>query len=487
MAHHCKFACRVKPGHLIDHILNQDFDVIKLGDSYNEFESSEEHKTEIDATWLGVSQQTDAHELLESINPNLYDWVVVDHYGIDAEWETSIRSVCRRILVIDDLANRRHDCDALLDQNLVENYFQRYDGLIHDACARLLGPKYALLHADFESVDKLPVRKESEAPRILVFFGGTDVGGVTAFVVDSLLQIDDLNFHLDVVLNKDTESFRSIASKYPDSERLTIHSGLPSLAKLMSECDLAIGATGVTTWERICIGLPTLVMTVAENQVAIAEHLHVVGLVSYLGSYESVCNDDFTAAFREFIAVSKSPHFKSKRSALELGNGTKVVAALMGLNGDCKLHVRSARSKDLYQLFEWANDTIVRQNSLNPDRISPESHQLWFHAKMESSDSSILIVTDAAGVGVGVVRFERIENTWSLNYSISPMLRGKGIATKMLASTIAYHANSVGSHEVTATVKRANIASQRVLEKVSFVPVNTCEDIINYLLSVKQV
>lgn len=487
MGHHCKFACRVKPGHLIGHIESQGFDVIKLGDSHNEFQSSVQNESESAATWLGVSQKADAHELRDSINPSLYDWVVVDHYGIDAEWEKDIRSVCRRILVIDDLANRHHDCDALLDQNLVEDYFHRYDGLIPDACARLLGPKYALLHADFESFDKHLVRTTSEIPRILVFFGGTDVGGVTAFVVDSLLQINDLSFHLDVVLNKDTESYRSLVTKRLHSERLTIHSGLPSLAKLMSECDLAIGATGVTTWERICVGLPTLVMTVAENQEVIAEHLDHIGLVAYVGRYKSVTITDLIVAFRKFIAEGKSYNFESKRRALELESGTKVVAALMGMDSDCKLHVRPARFQDLYQLFEWANDPMVRENSLNTVRISLESHQAWFQAKLDSDDTRIYIVSDVSGVRVGVVRFERSENTWNLNYSISPILRGKGMATNMLASAIHYHTNEVGSHEVTATVKRTNIASHRVLEKVSFVLVDKCEDVSNYLLSVKQV
>jgi len=483
--HTCEFACRLHVGNLVDHIESQGFYVLRLlKPTPNEVCPSLELSTR-HASWLGVSQIADCNELLGLIGEGKYDWVVIDHYGIDTVWEQMMRSCCNQILVIDDLANRSHDCDVLLDQNFVGNYLSRYDGLVPDGCNKLLGPRYALLHADFETVIKDPGSKTNAPRRALVFFGGTDVGGVTATVVNAIMEIDDLDFHLEIVLNKESPSYESIASKWSQSMRLTFHSGLPSLANLMSRCDVAIGAGGVTTWERLCTALPSLIFTVADNQVAIAEYLQSQGLVSYCGKFGEARKESIVRSFRALVQQESRPDFIQKCHALVPGNGTNTVATYIGIPHFVELCVRTANAEDVNLIFEWANDPYVRKNSLNGDSIPFEVHQKWYSEKIACPATKLYIIENDSGVSVGVVRLEQKSERWLLNYNIAPILRGKGLARGMLSAALTYHRDVVGCCTVGATVKVENVASRRVLERESFVQVQLNSDVVEYELTVK--
>jgi UDP-2,4-diacetamido-2,4,6-trideoxy-beta-L-altropyranose hydrolase len=247
------------------------------------------------ARWLGAGWQDDAAQTAAAL-PWRPDWLVVDHYALDQRWEGALRPHVGRILAIDDLADRPHDCDALLDQNLTEGGAARYADRVPAHCALLMGPRYALLQPDYAALHERAAPRAGTVRRLLVFYGGVDRGGMTAKAVRAILALDRPALRADVVVgpaNPDLDMLRGLAA---GDDRITVHSALPSLAPLMLGADLALGAGGATHWERLCLGLPALVVTLADNQVEATRLLAARGLVEYLGPEEAVTEEILGAA-----------------------------------------------------------------------------------------------------------------------------------------------------------------------------------------------
>jgi UDP-2,4-diacetamido-2,4,6-trideoxy-beta-L-altropyranose hydrolase len=232
------------------------------------------------------------------------DWLVVDHYGLGVEFESANRSTAARILVIDDLADRKHDCDLLLDQNLHDQMETRYDQLVPRHAQVLAGPRYALLRDEFTGARER-ARPRTVMSRVLVFFGGSDPTDETSKTITALKN-SGLALSAQIVVgasNPRRAAIEHAASGLPHSQ---VHGPTSRMAELMLESDLAIGAGGATSWERCCLGLPSIVIAVAANQVPIAEALHRGGYHRYLGSHDRVSADSLSGEIR-----SASTHFEA--------------------------------------------------------------------------------------------------------------------------------------------------------------------------------
>ncbi len=224
-----------------------------------------------------------------------HDLVVVDHYGLDASWEKRLRPHTRRIMVIDDLADRPHDCDLLLDQNLHDSPQDRYRDLVPVDARVFVGPRYALLREEFDSA--VPRVRDEGLRRLLVFFGGTDPGNQTLKLVHALRTMDDAP-HARVVLgpaNPHLEAARNAASGFRGIEVIAATS---NMAGLIEEADLGIGTCGGAAWERCLLGLPTLVVITADNQRDDARILDHLGAVRNLGDADAIGVDDWIFEIR---------------------------------------------------------------------------------------------------------------------------------------------------------------------------------------------
>jgi UDP-2,4-diacetamido-2,4,6-trideoxy-beta-L-altropyranose hydrolase len=195
--------------------------------------------------------------------------LVVDHYGLDISWEQALCKCVGNIFVIDDLADREHDCFALLDQNYGREPID-YDGLLPQDCLKLIGPKYALLRPEFLELRALSLqnRKDFKLETILINLGGVDQNDFTSKIVDALSRTKlDAAVKLIVVLgatNPNQLEVKQLASASPYNIKVKV--GVNNMAELMSESDLAIGAAGSTTWERFALAVPSLLLSIADNQ-----------------------------------------------------------------------------------------------------------------------------------------------------------------------------------------------------------------------------
>lgn len=216
------------------------------------------------------------------------DWVVVDHYSVGAEWERGVRATGARVLVIDDLADRRHDCDVLLDQNLRAGGESEYEGLVPDDCRRLVGPHWALLRPEFAQARARLARKPGVPRRLLVCFGGSDPTGETEKVLDAVEAAGLSGAQVDVIVGPMNLRGPRIAARCQAVASWRCLTSPANMAEILAAADLSVGAGGGMTWERCAVALPSIVISVADNQVGVAERAAGAGAISYLGSSGSV-------------------------------------------------------------------------------------------------------------------------------------------------------------------------------------------------------
>lgn len=213
------------------------------------------------------------------------DWLVVDHYAIDATWEQLMARHVGHLMVIDDLANRPHRCDVLLDPSDFAGRSERYAKWVPASCELLVGPRYALLREEFFD-RRLKRDRDGRIRRVLIFFGGTDPTGETVKTLEAMARLD-LDLELDVVVGSMCPSREKIQAA---CRRLDVAPTIQAtdIARRMSNADLAIGACGVASLERCALGLPAVAITVAENQKETGEHLARLGVVHLAGWHENV-------------------------------------------------------------------------------------------------------------------------------------------------------------------------------------------------------
>jgi UDP-2,4-diacetamido-2,4,6-trideoxy-beta-L-altropyranose hydrolase len=212
----------------------------------------------------------------------------VDHYALDSEWERGMRPYVSRIMVIDDVANRRHDCDVLLDQNLRQDSHLRYQGLVPGHCQQFLGPRYALLRPEFRATRFRLRPRDGRIRRILVFFGGMDPSNQTAKALEAIRLLARPETAVDVVVGQNNPHRKALQAFCESQLNLSFHCQVSNMAELMSTADLGIGAAGITTWERCFLGLPCITVAIASNQQELLENVAAAGCVVNLGWSESV-------------------------------------------------------------------------------------------------------------------------------------------------------------------------------------------------------
>ncbi|USR89925.1 UDP-2,4-diacetamido-2,4,6-trideoxy-beta-L-altropyranose hydrolase [Phormidium yuhuli AB48] len=463
-----RFICREHRGNLI-HLLSQAaFPVTVLPPPP---ESSGEMREDYQA-WLGVSGETDAQETLLALGGESADWLVVDHYGLDAVWERQLRPQVKQILVIDDLANRPHDCDVLLDQNYSQLGERRYQGLVPHSCRLLLGPRYGLLRPEYQLYRQTRSPHRGQVRRVLVFFGGTDSQNMTGKALEALSSSEFEGISVDVVVGANNphrgELEQLVEARHSAGIGETrLYSTRPHLADLMAQADLALGAGGTTTWERCCLGLPTVVVSIAENQVAACEALQAEGVIQYLGAASHINVTQLRTVLCEWLGQPSQLQDMSVQGQLHVdGLGTQRVAECLKPTALEQLTLRLARVEDMALYYDWVNEPDVRRQSWNQEPIGWNSHQTWFQGKM-ADPNCYLGVLEADGLPVGQIRFDIQGEDAVIDYSLDRLVRGRGWATPLVRLGLKL-LNNVKPTYLYAEVKPENRPSAAVFLRLGF-------------------
>ena len=479
----CRFICREHSGNLIDLISEHGFTAHGLPTADVSLGVDNEPDSPSHAVWLGADWHKDAAQTRKAMGDVSADWLVIDHYAIDERWEREMRPSCRRLMVIDDLADRNHDCDLLLDQNLVEGWQDRYRGKVPETCALLLGPEYALLQPVYADLhDRVPPR-EGPIRRILVYFGGADTDNLTGMTISAfgLLKTDDVS--MDVVINPASPHIASIRKLAGRDKRISLHERLPSLAPLMARADLAIGAGGGTSWERCCLRLPTLIITVAENQRPIAEELDRTGLAQWLGHKDDIDAELLSRTLQMTLDTDTPPVCTQLYSVLVDGRGAERVASFLLIDAQTPLKARLARLDDENILLQWANDPLVRKYAFQPDAIDPDTHHKWFYKRLDDYEKCRLYIVETENdFPIGQVRFDKIEDGWEISYSLDPRVRGRKLGKSLLQKAISTFKENTFPTQIFARVKNINISSCKLLEKINFQIKNKNRNISVFIL-----
>lgn len=277
------FVMRDLEGSLVDLVEKKGFKSIILPKSNVVYNLNDYEK------WLTVPQNVDAEEVKKILQDiGQVDLLVVDSYAIDIKWEIIARPFVKQIMVIDDLANRKHDCDILLDQNFYLDKESRYNDLVPSHCKLCLGPEYALFREEFYEAKKKVRKRDGTIKNILVFFGGSDVTNETLKALKAIVMLERADIIVNVIVGQSNQHKNMIASFCNNYDYMNYFCQVDNIAEFMDEADLSIGAGGTTTWERLFLELPSIVISIAENQEKICEDCAKKGFIRYLGPKENV-------------------------------------------------------------------------------------------------------------------------------------------------------------------------------------------------------
>ena len=349
----CYFISRAHTGNLLDLIRQRGFAVTALAlDLPSPLANTKvvfgSPKEPVYVPWLGCEWKTDAEETIKAVSqllPGNIDWLVVDHYQLDAGWERLLRPHADKLMVIDDLANRQHDCDLLFDQNYYLDLGRRYKGLVSDKCVTLLGPEYVLLRSEFAIARQRLRLRDGSVRRILIFFGGSDPTNQTQKVMVALKLLGRLNIKADVVVgsaNPERASIRAMCEELPNA---VFHCQISNMAELISKADLGIGAGGSAMWERCYLGLPTITVIFAANQERTTVDVAGLGAIEFLGWADQLAPEDYARALTRMISDAQRVRLISYAALGVLQPGQKSLAKVMSrITQESKIGVPAAMS-----------------------------------------------------------------------------------------------------------------------------------------------
>ncbi len=418
-----RFISRNLPEHLRGMLVAKGHDFMWLNSS-----SSEKIADDLPhANWLSTNQRADAQDTIQTLSDQTWDWLIVDHYALDIRWESMLRHTAKSILVIDDLADREHDCDVLLDQNFYADMDTRYTGKVPSHCRLLLGPYYALLREEFRQFHKQVTPRTGVIKRILVCWGGVDSDNYTALTIEALANLGSHDLHVDVVIGAQHPHREQIESACADHD-FVCHVQTNRMAELMAFADLAVGAGGSASWERCCLGLPALAFSMATNQRRLVEEAALRGLL-------------YAPLLRADIAPSIELHLKAlldnpcllqliSRRGLEAVDGLGVQRVLQ-IIGPRSIAIRKATQSDSGNLFTWRNDSSIRAVARNADPLEKSIHEAWLSSVL-SDPGRVLLIGECQGEAIGVVRFDVRADEAEVSMYLVPGHQGEGFGSELL-------------------------------------------------------
>lgn len=477
----CLFVCREHPGHLLALIRARGFVALVLP-APTEQATAGADSSLAHADWLGVAQEQDAQECLATLQAAAMltapiDWLVVDHYALDHRWERLLRPHCRRLLVIDDLADRAHDCDLLLDQNLGRTPAD-YATQLPALAIRLIGPRYALLREEFAAWRSASLARHRSQPpeHLLIALGGVDQDNLSGQLLAQLEHCAlPATCRVTVVLGRNAPHLAALRRQASQLARpCQVLAGIDNMAEALASCDLALGAAGGSAWERVALGVPTLLLILADNQrdgaAALVEH----GLAIALNGPEQLADGMATYALQAAQLQQKlNPPPNDDNLLIDAQGCRRIGQRLHALLQP--LTIRPANAADEALLLAWANDPKTRANAFNPRPIAAAEHHGWLQRVLaEPTQHRLFIMQHADGQALGQIRFDRRPDAagngdaWELSYALAPATRGQSLGARLIAEGCQALWQALGQQRILARTLADNQTSRQILGSLGF-------------------
>jgi len=387
------------------------------------------------------------------------EWIIADSYEFAPGYQQALRGGGGRVLLVDDDGRyQRYETDLVLNQNVYATESLYADRAAHTRT--LLGPRYALLRGQFRESPPPARTIPPHARNVLVTLGGADAANVTQTVVEALQSIPEDGLQVTVVIGGNNPH-RASLERAMGASRCSIRlvQDAKNMPELMTWADLAISGAGSTTLELAYMGVPMLLLVLADNQRAVAEGMQNLGAAHNLGVVEPSAQPTVADAIGRLILDQEERERLSRvASALVDGWGaTRVARALAGTS----IHLRPATAGDARLLFEWANEPEVRAASFNSEPIPWADHERWFKSRLADPNAVLLIAQNDEDQPVGVARFQTAGPVATISISVSASSRGCGYGRQMieLASKLVLDRPEVAT--IRALVKPENTASVR--------------------------
>lgn len=476
-----RFVSRDLPEHLCDMLAERGIACMQLPMGERNGDAGWCDEDLAHAAWLGTSQAHDARCTTQALADKTWDWLIVDHYALDQRWETGMRGVAHRIMVIDDLADRQHDCDVLLDQNFYLDMDQRYTGKVPVQGRLLLGPRYALLRDTFHQLRVQCMSRTGRIARILVFFGGVDVHNYTGAAIEALIGLGMPGLAVDVVIGAQ-HPHRSVIEDGCAAAGYTCYVQTTRMAELTAAADLAVSAGGSAAWERCCLGLPALSLCTADNQrqqigdAAEAGLLYAPFAELAMHASQAVLVDLIGRHVRSLLENPMLLRHIS-RCAMNVvdGQGTARVASLLlsqsqvAVSGAQVVHLRPATQADAELVWPWRNAESTRRFFFDPSPVSLDTHWAWWERCLQDPGRALLIAHQA-GQSCGVLRFDFDQTDAAVvSLYLNPAMTGQGLGQALMLAGLSWlRQNHPEIHTVSAEILPTNVTSRKMFQSVGF-------------------
>lgn len=457
--HTCWFVCRARRGDLIEVIEERGFGCTTL---------PETEDGEVAASWLGATMDDEIAQSSAAVEYLAPDWLIVDHYALDASWERAVAPDCTQVMVIDDLADRPHACDFLLDQGLA-NTPAEYAALTPVRARMLLGPAYALLRPEFGKLRKAAAGRNPVWPpaRILVNLGGVDPDNATQDVLEALARSElPSRCRIDVVMGGNSPHINAVRTCAAASRfDVGVAVDVADMGSRMLAADLAIGAAGTTAWERACMGLPSLLISIAENQLGVAAALNKAGAALDLGAqWKAGWQDRLMGRLAAVSAPDRLAEMSEACSALVDGAGTARVVNALTAPG---LSLRPCRLDDAEKVWLWREADGAARFYRSGAPTPWETHKNWFEAALRDTRYALFMVEEN-GHSVAHLRFDLPDSgVPEIGLAIETGRKHTGLGLRTVAQAVS-HARAMTWPGLSAEVHEANVASARVFERNGF-------------------
>ena len=442
-----------------------------LGEAVSQIEGADS------SSWLGMTEAEDVQHTIEGAGDYRPDVIIVDHYAIGENWhKTAKNHYSCAIVAVDDLGNRALSADLIIDQNWCADHAKKYESVNNGHAKILGGPRFSMLDQAFRKKREGTPRDAEEMPEgcaasVGIFMGGGATTPAIRQALNALIRAEFLG-KIEIVTTSTNPDLASLQGLTTD-QNITISLDLPHLADFFRKHTLHIGAGGSATWERFCLGAPTIALALAENQRQIMLELVEAG---YQGGIDATDNTNLIPveialadAIREaFASPTLRQKWSDKGRALVDGQGAKrVTMAIM----KSSLTIRPALSEDATLTHQWRNDARIRLTARTPDPIGPNAHAEW-HANSLTNRNRLLFVGAIGPCSVGVVRFDR-KNLSSTDCEVSiyldPDLDGLGLGSRFLAAgeeALSHHWPDIRA--ITAETLPENLASGRLFTQSGY-------------------